>query len=67
MLSQTVEPECRQRPAAIVSEIAGQRGRFSTTFGSTMTTVALADDAPDHHATNAPSQAYSAAVSQRGC
>jgi hypothetical protein len=67
MLSQTVEHECRRRPAAIVSEIAGQPSRFITTFGSTMTTVAPADETPDHHATNAPPQAYSAVVNQRGC
>jgi len=67
MLSQTVEPECRQRPAAIVSEIAGNQGRFTETFGSTMTTAAPVDDAPDHNATHAPPHPDSAAVNQRGC
>jgi hypothetical protein len=59
MLSQTVEPECRQRPAAIVSEIAGRQSRLTATFGSTMAPIAEAPDLTHW--------VSSTAVSQRGC
>jgi hypothetical protein len=52
MLSQAVEPDCRQRLVAIESEIADPKSRLAATARSTTPIAPPADNAPDQSATN---------------